>query len=326
MDGLQDVAKNLVAKGKGILAADEKLSSIEKRFSALGIPSTHESRRAYREMLFTTPGIEQYISGIIQFDETLRDQILKNPNVISGIKVDEGIEDSVGTEGEKITKGIEGLANRLKEYKSLGAKFTKWRAVFSISATTPSLECIEKNADLLSEFAFISQSEGFVPIVEPEVLMDGDHSIDKCYETTRAILKIVFEKLKQKNVDFTSMLLKPNMILPGKEREEKVTSVEVAQKTMEVLKQVVPSGVPGVVFLSGGQTEDQATENLREMNKLKSSSPDGAGVDFELSFSYGRALQNSALKAWAGKQENVKIAQDAFLKRAKMNSEARYGK
>ena len=319
MDELQVLAKKLVAPGKGILAADERLSSIEKRFKTIGLESTHELRRAYREMLFSTLGIEEYISGIIQFDETLRDQILKNRNVISGIKVDQGTEDLPGQVGEKITKGIDGLAGRLKEYKSLGAMFTKWRAVFSISATTPSIECIEKNADLLAEFASVSQSEGMVPIVEPEVLMDGDHSIDECYEKTRAVLKIVFAKLKQKNIDFKGMLLKPNMILPGKDFSIKSTPVEVAQKTVELLKQVVPEGVPGVVFLSGGQTEDEATENLREINKL-------GGCDFELSFSFGRALQNSALKAWGGSLENIKLAQAAFLTRAKMNSEARHGK
>lgn len=319
MDELQVLAKKLVAPGKGILAADESLPSIEKRFKTIGLESTHETRHAYREMLFSTLGIEEYISGIIQFDETLRDQILKNRNVISGIKVDQGTEDLPGQVGEKITKGINGLAGRLKEYKSLGAMFTKWRAVFSISATTPSIECIEKNADLLAEFASVSQSESMVPIVEPEVLMDGDHSIDECYEKTRAVLKIVFAKLKQKNIDFKGMLLKPNMILPGKDFSIKSTPVEVAQKTVELLKQVVPEGVPGVVFLSGGQAEDEATENLREINKL-------GGCDFELSFSYGRALQNSALKAWGGSLENIKLAQAAFLTRAKMNSEARHGK
>ncbi|MEK7497777.1 MAG: class I fructose-bisphosphate aldolase [Patescibacteria group bacterium] len=319
MDELQALAKKLVTEGKGILAADESFPSIEKRFETIGIVSTHETRLSYRKMLFSTPNIENYISGIIQFDETLRDRILDNPKVISGIKVDQGTENLGGFPGEKITKGIEGLSGRLKEYKSLNAKFTKWRATFGISASTPTIECIEQNANLLSEFAAISQAEGFVPIVEPEVLMDGDHSIDKCYETTRAVLKIIFEKLKQKNVNFSAMLLKSNMILPGKDSLNKITPADIAQKTIEVLREVVPAGVPGIVFLSGGQTEDEATDNLREINKV-------GDVDFELSFSFGRALQNSALKAWTGKDENGKIAQGAFLKRAKMNSEARYGK
>lgn len=319
MDELQVLARKLVAPGKGILAADESFPTIEKRFKTIGLKSTHDTRHAYRKMLFSASDMEKYISGVIQFDETLRDQILKNPSLISGIKVDQGTEIMTGSQGEKTTKGIDGLADRLKEYKSLGAKFTKWRAVFSISAVTPTIECIEENADLLSEFAIVSQSGGFVPIVEPEILMDGDHSIDKCYETTRAVLKIVFEKLRQKSVDFSAMLLKQNMILPGKDSQDKVESIEIAQRTTSLLKEVVPSEIPGVVFLSGGQSEEEATKNLREINKI-------GGVSFELSFSYGRALQNSALKVWNGEEANVAAAQEAFLKRAKMNSDARYGK
>lgn len=316
---LEGIAQQLIAPGKGILAADESLPTIEKRFKSISLTSTPETRWAYRELLFTTPGIEQYISGIIQFDETLRDGILKNPQVISGIKVDQGTEDYKGNPDEKITKGIEGLAERLKEYQALGAKFTKWRAVFKITPTTPTSENIEDNAQLLAEYAKISQANGLVPIVEPEVLMDGDHTIDRDSEITRAILKIVFLKLSAAGVNLAALLLKPNMILPGTDCPTKATTAEVAQKTVEVLKEVVPAGVPGVVFLSGGQSEDEATANLREMNKL-------GGVPFQLSFSYGRALQNSALKIWNGRAENVAAAQAAFLARAKMNSEARYGR
>lgn len=319
LPALQKTAKDLVAPGKGILAADESFPTIEKRFKTINLQSSHETRKAYREMLFSTLGIEEFISGIIQFDETLRDQVLKNPNIISGIKVDQGTDDLPNHPGEKITKGIEGLSDRLKEYQALGAKFTKWRAVFSISPNTPSLDCIEGNANLLADFAKISQDSGFVPIVEPEVLMDGNHSIDKCYETTRAVLKMVFLKLKEKNVDFSGILLKPNMVLPGKDNPLKEGGDEIAQKTIEILKEVVPAQVPGIVFLSGGQSEDEATDNLREMNKIDN-------TPWQLSFSYGRALQNSALSAWLGKSQNLEIAQNAFYNRAKINSQARYGK
>lgn len=316
---LISIAKALVAPGKGILAADESFPTIEKRFKSVGIELTEETRRVYRELLFTAPGIEEYISGIIMFDESLRQQILINQVIIPGIKVDEGTEELPGCPGEKITKGIEGLAKRLKEYQALGAKFSKWRAVFNITVNTPSLEAVEKNCALLAEFAFISQQEGFVPIVEPEVLMDGDHNIDKCYEVTWTVLKMLFTALKEKNVDLSGLLLKPNMILPGKDNPDKAGPVLVAQKTLEVLKDVVPPEVPGIVFLSGGETPDEATGNLREMNKI-------GGVPWQLSFSFGRALQEPVLKAWAGREENKKAAQDAFFVRAKMNSEARYGK
>jgi len=327
MEDLQNVAEALVSPGKGILAADESYPTIEKRFLSIGLGSTEENRRAYRELLFTTSGIEEFISGIIMFDETIKDktsdgisfpEVLNKKGIIPGIKVDEGMEDMVGYPGDKLTKGLDGLADRLLQYKSLGAKFTKWRAAFAISEINPSINSVEENANRLAQFALLSQRNGFVPIVEPEVLMDGNHSIEKCYEVTRSVLRIVFMKLKEKEIDFRSMLLKPNMVLPGKEAV-KTTSHEVAQKTLEVLKEVVPQEVPGIIFLSGGQSEEEATENLREINKIDS-------VSWELSFSYGRALQNSALTAWVGKKENVQAAQQEFLKRAKMNSLARYGK
>src|SRR5260221_5208854 len=265
---LESIAKALVAPGKGILAADESLPTIEKRFTAINLPNTPENRKAYRELLFGTPGIENYISGVIQFDETLRNGILKNPNVISGIKVDEGTEDYNGNVDEKITKGIDTLPERLKTYKDLGAKFTKWRAVFKITPLpTPSIQNVQDNAILLAKFAKLSQESGMVPIVEPEVLSEGAHDIEKCYETTRAILKVVFIKLKGEGVDLRGMLLKPNMILPGSGSGQIVTPADIAHKTIEVLEATVPDEVPGIVFLSGGQSSDDATKNLNEMNK-----------------------------------------------------------
>ncbi len=316
---LNEIAKKLVAPGKGILAADESLPTIEKRFNAINLESTHKTRTAYRQMLFGTPGIEEYISGIIQFDETLKDGVLKNQNVISGIKVDTGTEDYNGNPNEKITKGIEGLEARLVEYKSLGAKFAKWRAIFKITPETPSIQNLDENAGLLAKYAKACQEAGIVPIVEPELLMEGGHNIHRCGDVTRGVLKVVFLRLSQAGVELSGMLLKPNMILPGETYPSKASPDEVAAKTLEVMREVVPEQVGGIVFLSGGQTEDEATNNLREMNKI-------GGNPWPLSFSYGRALQASAIKVWAGKPENVAAAQEEFLKRAKMNSEATYGR
>ncbi len=315
---LENIAKALVAEGKGILAADESFPTIEKRFLSIGISSTESLREEYRKLLFTTSGIEKFISGIIMFDETLRQKLLTNSAIIPGIKVDEGMKDMAGYPGDKLTDGLEGLADRLNEYKNLGAKFAKWRAAFTISEVNPSIQCVEENANRLAEYARICQTSGIVPIVEPEVLMDGNHSIDKCYETTRSVLRIVFMKLKEKNINFKAMLLKPNMVVPGKDSGDKSTPVIIAQKTLEVMKEVVPADVPGIVFLSGGQSPEDATNNLREMNKL--------GGPWELSFSFGRALQDNALKAWAGNKENTKLAQAKFYESAKMNSLARYAK
>lgn len=316
---LSQIAKSLVIDGKGILAADESLPTIEKRFNAINLESSHETRTAYREMLFGTPGIEEYISGIIQFDETIKDGILKNPNIISGIKVDGGTDDYKGNPNEKITKGIEGLEARLAEYKSLGAKFAKWRAVFKITPETPSIQNLDENAGLLAKYAKACQEVSIVPIVEPELLMEGGHNIHRCGDVTRGVLKVVFLRLSQAGVDLSGMLLKPNMILPGDTYPSKASPEEVAAKTLEVMKEVVPVEVAGIVFLSGGQTEEEATDNLRAMNKIE-------GNPWPLSFSYGRALQASAIKIWAGKEENVEAAREAFLTRAKMNSEARYGR
>lgn len=327
MEDLENLAKLLVAPGKGILAADESFPTIEKRFLSISISSTEDSRHEYRQLLVTTPGIENFISGIIMFDETIKDKLddgtafpafLTQKGIIPGIKVDEGLEDMPGYPGDKLTKGLETLPDRLVEYKNLGARFTKWRAAFSISEVNPSIQCVEENASRLAEYASIAQNAGFVPIVEPEILMDGNHTIDKCYEVTRSVLRIVFMKLKEKNINFKAMLLKPNMVLPGKEATP-ATASEIAQKTIEVLREVVPQEVPGIVFLSGGQTPEEATENLKEMNKL-------GQAPWQLSFSFGRALQDYALKAWAGNKLNIKAAQDAFSERAKLNSEARYGR
>lgn len=332
MDGLEDLAKALVAPGKGILAADESFPTIEKRFLSIGISSTQELRREYRELLFTTPEIEKFISGIIMFDETIKDkssdgtpfpEILIKRGIIPGIKVDEGMEDMVGFPGDKLTDGLNGLADRLIEYKNLGAKFAKWRAAFTVSEVNPSIQCVEENASRLAEYANICQTNGIVPIVEPEVLMDGNHSIDKCYETTRSVLRIVFLKLKERNLNFKEMLLKPNMVVPGTGSGDKSTPEIIAQKTIEVLKEVVPIEVPGIVFLSGGQTPESATNNLRAISL--SAEAEGAG-GWQLSFSFGRALQDPALKAWAGDSKNTETAKQEFLNRARINSEARYGK
>lgn len=317
-DSLKEVAQALVAPGKGILAADESTKTIEKRFTSVGLQSTEEARRKYREMLFTTSGIEQYISGIIMFDETVRQNIPLNAKIIPGIKVDEGLE-LFGEGGEEATKGLSGLEERLKEFLSFGLKFTKWRGVFKISATTPSEGFLIENLERMAEFAKISQEAGFVPIVEPEVLLDGDHTTGRCEEVETKVLQKLFEKLLQQKVYLPGLLLKPSMVLPGKDSGIVAESLEVAQATLRTLTNSVPPDVAGIVFLSGGQSEEEATANLREINKV------GANAPWPLSFSFGRGLQNSALSTWAGEDENIKAAQAAFLARAKANSEAILG-
>ncbi len=317
---LQEIARKLVSDNKGILAADESLPTIEKRFTTIGLENTHQNRKKYRELLFSTPGIEEFIGGVILFEETLQDQILENSNILSGIKIDQGLEDLPNHPGEKLTKGLNGLENRLQEYKKLGANFTKFRSVFSISANTPSDECIEKNAEIQAEFAHISQNVGLLPIVEPEVLMDGDHSIDKCEEVTKKVLLKVFEKLQHKKVDLERMLLKPNMVVPGKDSGIKASKEEIAERTVRTLRTVVPVNVPGVVFLSGGLSPQDATEYLSEINNHAKAYQE---IKFALSFSFGRALQEPVLKAWVGKDENAKFAQEIFLERAKFSSLAR---
>ncbi|MBI2010087.1 MAG: fructose-bisphosphate aldolase class I [Candidatus Chisholmbacteria bacterium] len=324
---LASVAKSLVAPGKGILAADESLPTIEKRFVKINLASTEENRRAYREVLITIEGMEDYISGVILFDETIRQKtkdgipfpdVLSAKSVIPGIKVDQGTEELLEFPGEKITKGLATLAERLKEYKDLGVLFTKWRAVYTIGPKIPSGGIIERNAEALAQYALISQQAGLVPIVEPEVLMDGAHSIQKCEEVTTKVLTAVFKKLQEKGVDLSGMLLKPNMVLPGKDSGQKATPLEVAEATIRTLRNTVPTAVPGIVFLSGGQTPEQATGYLNEMNRV-------GGLPWQLSFSFGRALQDPVLKTWNGRPGNVVDAQKAFLKRARLNSFARFG-
>jgi len=327
-EGLAAVAQGLTLPGKGILAADESSGTIKKRFDTIGVVSTEESRRAYRELLFTAPGMERYISGIILFDETIRQStlggvlfpdLLTQKSVKPGIKVDEGVE-PFGENGEKVTKGLEGLPARLAEYAALGAVFTKWRAVINIGNGTPTDAAIARNAEGLAKYAAFSQGAGLVPVVEPEVLMDGDHSIEMCREVSVATLTKVFALLKDHDVDFSGMLLKPSMVLPGKNSPDQVDDEEIARQTIEVLLATVPRLVPGVVFLSGGQNPQEATRRLNTMNRMFRDK-----VPWQLSFSYGRALQEPVLRAWMGKPEKVRAAQRAFLKRARLNSSARFG-
>lgn len=322
---LAQIAKQMVAPGKGILAADESAKTIQKRFDKIGLTSTPETNLAYREMLFTTPGVEEYLSGVILFDETIRQAIdgkpmpdyLSEKGILPGIKVDQGTVD-FGT-GEKITEGLDGLDERMAEYEKMGAKFAKWRAVITIGPGIPTDDCINENAKRLAEYALICQKNNIVPIVEPEVLMDADNSIDACQEVTQKTLIALFAALKEKGVDLEGVILKPNMVISGKASPAQADSKEIAQKTVATFLETVPAEVPGIVFLSGGQTPDQATENLYEINLIP-------GSPWQLSFSYGRALQDEALSTWAGKQENVEAAQKVFLERCKKVSLARSGK
>jgi fructose-bisphosphate aldolase, class I len=324
---LEAVARAIVAPGKGILAADESHGTIEKRFKSIDVESTEENRRSYREMLFTTPGIGDHVSGVILFDETIRQatadgtpftRVLENAGVIPGIKVDKGAKELAGAEGEKVTEGLDGLRERLEEYRELGAKFTKWRAVIDIGEGIPSAYAIHVNAHALARFAALSQEAALVPIVEPEVMMEGDHTIERCYEVTEATLEAVFNELFSQRVVYEGMLLKPNMVLPGKECPTQADPEEVADSTVRCFRSVVPAAVPGIVFLSGGQSDEQATANLNALNR---SGPH----PWELSFSYGRALQAPALKAWRGDEANVAAGQEAFAHRARLNGAARSG-
>ena len=326
---LNAIANAIVAPGKGILAADESHSTIQKRFKSIDVESTEDSRRAYRQMLFTTPGVSDFISGVILFDETIRQkaddgaplvQILTQQGIIPGIKVDKGAKALAGASNEKVTEGLDGLRDRLNEYHKLGARFTKWRAVIAIGDGIPSQYCIDANAHALARFAALSQEAGLVPIVEPEVLMDGDHTIDRCYEVTEATLHSVFNALYEQRVVLEASLLKPNMVLSGKDCPQQATPEEVAQATVRCLNRTVPAAVPGIVFLSGGQSNEIATANLNAMNAMDAAHP------WQLSFSYGRALQGPPLKAWRGDVANVERAKQAFLHRAKCNGAARYGK
>ncbi|MBT4120579.1 MAG: fructose-bisphosphate aldolase class I [Candidatus Magasanikbacteria bacterium] len=328
---IQDIAIAMVAPGKGILAADESTPTIGKRLAGIEVENTEENQIKYRGLLFTTPEIEKYISGVIMYDETLHQsgkdgvsfpELLKSRGIIPGIKVDMGTEFFEGSDpsadGEKYTKGLDGLDERLKEYYKLGARFAKWRATFSISDELPTDSLINKNAEDLAEYAFVCQQNNIVPIVEPEVLMDGDHTIERCFEVTKQVLQVTFEKLKNRGVQLDGVVLKPNMVIAGQDAQ-KDTPETVADMTVKCFREVVPKDVSGIVFLSGGQTERQACENLNAMNSTDEMHP------WELSFSYGRALQASTLKAWLGKDENIKNAQEVFLHRCKMTSMARSG-
>ena len=325
---LERTARELVADGKGILAADESMGTIGKRFEAVGIESTEESRRDYREMLFTTPDLGEYLSGVILFDETLRQkasdgrllpQVLKDQGIIPGIKVDKSTVDMPLSPGEKYTQGLDGLGERLEEYVEMGARFTKWRAVITIGEGIPTRACVEANARALALYAAFCQEADLVPIVEPEVLIDGTHSIEECDRVTEWTLRTTFDALREHNVYLKGMLLKPNMVISGKEAERQAGIEEVARYTVECLLSSVPAAVPGIVFLSGGQTVLQATAHLDAMNRLY---PD---LPWELSFSYARALQEQPMEIWVGDAGNVEEAQRVFRHRAKMNSAARSG-
>ncbi len=325
---LQQLAADLVAPSKGILAADESTGTIGKRFEAVGIESTEENRRRYRQMLFTAPDIEKYLSGIILYDETIRQEtdqnlafpsLLRQKGIVPGIKVDQGTEQMPDSARELVTNGLDGLAERLVVYKEMGARFAKWRAVIKIGEDMPTRECARENMDRLARYAKICQESGFVPIVEPEVLRDGDHDIEKCRQVTAEAQRMLFDLLKQNKVDLSALLLKPNMVTPGNGSTQKVNAEKVARETVTCLSSVVPPEVPGIVFLSGGQSEDQACENLNAMNR------DYADLPWELSFSFGRALQNSAIKIWARHPSEPEKAQEVFLRRAELASAARRG-
>ena len=325
---LEGTARELVAPGQGILAADESTGTIGKRFDAVGIESTEETRRQYREMLFTTEGIGEYLSGVILFDETLRQeasdgrslpQVLLDQGIIPGIKVDKSTVSMPLSPDEKFTQGLDGLGERLEEYRGMGARFTKWRAVITIGEGIPTRGCIEANARALALYAAFCQENDLVPIVEPEVLIDGDHSIEQCYEATEWMLHTTFEALYEQNVEYSGMLLKPNMVISGKEADRQAGVDEVAQATVECLLRTVPAAVPGIVFLSGGQSTKQATAHLNAMNATHEDLP------WELSFSYARALQEPPMEIWAGEEGNVGEAQKAFYHRLKMNGAARSG-
>jgi fructose-bisphosphate aldolase class I len=326
---LETTARSLVADGKGILAADETVPTVTKRLGAGKIESTPDSRRAYREMFFTTPGIAVFISGVILQDETIRQRgskgigladLLAKQGILPGIKVDNGAKPLSGSPGETITEGLDGLRDRLKEYHGMGARFAKWRAVIAVSETLPSATCVQANAHALARYAVLCQEQGVVPIVEPEVLMDGSHTIERCEEVTGNVLHEVFNALFDQKVSLEGILLKPNMVIAGKACAKQASVKEVAVATLRCLGRHVPAAVPGIVFLSGGQDHVAATMHLSAINQLEGPKP------WKLSFSYGRALQDEALKAWRGKNENLKAGQEAFYHRAKCDSAAALGR
>ena len=324
---LEEIATYIVADGKGILAADESNPTCGKRFDSIGVESTEENRRDYREMLFRSKGMEGNIGGVILFDETIRQsaadgtplrEIISQQGALPGIKVDKGLQPIENCPGETVTVGLDGLDERLKEYAEMGAKFTKWRAVINIGAGIPSDECINANMDALAQYAKCAQENGMVPIVEPEVLMDGEHSIDACYDATERSLKSLFEHLEKYQVNIKGTILKPNMVTSGSNHVNQASINEVATRTIDCLVKNVPAELPGVAFLSGGQSDVLATAHLDAMNKI-------GGFSWKLSFSYGRALQAAALKAWEGREENIFISQDELSHRAEMNKLASLG-
>jgi fructose-bisphosphate aldolase class I len=325
---LESIARSLVEPGKGLLAADESSGTIEKRFKAINVVSTEETRRAYREMLFTTPKLGQYISGVILYDETIRQkaadgtpftEVLQRQGIIPGIKVDKGAKAMAGCPGEKVTEGLDGLRARLEEYYQLGARFSKWRAVITIGGSIPTDACLEANAHALARYAALCQEIGLVPIIEPEVLMDGMHTIERCEAVTSRTLHIVFDVLIEQKIVLERMLLKPNMVIAAKDCPQQADMRQIAQATVRCLRRHVPAAVPGVVFLSGGQNDVQASENLNAINLL-------GPHPWEVSYSYGRALQEASQKSWAGDAAKVVDGQKALLRRAQANSSAQTGK
>jgi len=325
---LQATIESMVQPGKGILAADESLPTIGKRFQSVGVASTAENRRAYRSLLFTTPGIGEFISGVILFEATLvqKDsdgvllpEVLQRQGIVPGVKVDKGKVALANAPGDMVTQGLDGLAERLQEYRTQGARFAKWREVYPISADNPTSLGIEANAEMLARYAAVCQGAGIVPIVEPEVLLDGDHSLQRCAEVSEAVLHAVFHALHRHQVVLEWMLLKPSMVLPGKEHAQQADTDEIAQATIKLLRRVVPAAVPSINFLSGGQTPEQATIRLNAINALYPQAP------WALSFSYARALQEPVLATWRGQPANVAAAQRVFQRRARLNAAARKG-
>ena len=328
---LEEVAEAMVLPGKGILAADESTGTISSRLSQINTESSFETRNAYRDLLFSAEGIEEYISGVIMYDETFRQssiadgkpypEYLMDKGIIPGIKVDTGAHDLSGSEGEKITQGLDGLDDRLKEYRKMGARFAKWRAVINITEDNPSGYCISTNAHALARYAGLCQANDIVPIVEPEILMDGSHDIDDSFVVTEEVLHTVFFELYSQGVQYEQMILKPNMVLSGYDANDRASVDEVADATLQCFARTVPAAVPGIAFLSGGQSDEDATSHLNRMNQILDENK-----PWNLTFSYGRALQQPAIKTWLGKSENVTAAQDALINRAKLNSLATVGK
>ena len=328
MNDIQDIAQAMVAKGKGILAADESTPTCTKRFESINVESTEENRNAYRDMLFTSDGIENHISGVILFDETIRQSTINGSipfpehlstlGIIPGIKVDKGAKQLANSDDEKITEGLDGLRDRLKEYYELGARFSKWRAVITIGEDIPTAYCISANAHALARYAALCQEQGLVPIVEPEILMNGDHTIEESYQLTTETLYTVFYELASQGVELEGMVLKPNMVLSGYDCSEQASVKEVAEMTVDCFFNTVPAAVPGIAFLSGGQSDELATAHLNAMNQID-------GTPWNLTFSYGRALQAPTLKAWSGRAENIPTAQEALMKRAIFNGLATKG-